>query len=60
LTTQIYQIKIIHMIKVSISEAKVQLLELIDKVLKGEEVIITISGKPVVKIVEYKEKSAKI
>lgn len=48
------------MIKVSISEAKVQLLELIDKVLKGEEVIITISGKPVVKIVEYKEKSAKI
>ena len=60
MTTQIYQIKIIHMIKVSISEAKVQLLELIDKVLKGEEVIITISGKPVVKIVEYKEKSAKI
>ena len=45
--------------KVNIYEAKTQLSKLIEKVLNGKEIIIAKAGKPVAKIVEYKEKPAK-
>jgi prevent-host-death family protein len=38
----------------NISEAKVQLSALVEKVLSGEEVIIGKAGKPVAKLVRYK------
>jgi len=37
----------------NISEAKASLSKLVEKVLRGEEVIIGKAGKPVVKIVPY-------
>lgn len=41
---------------VNIHEAKTNLSKLIEKTLKGEEVIIAKAGKPVVKLSTYKEK----
>ncbi len=40
-------------ILISITQAKVQLVQLIDQAIKGTEVIITKFGKPVVKLVPY-------
>ena len=40
---------------VSISQAKVNFSKLIEKVLIGEEIIITKYGKPVAKLIPYKE-----
>lgn len=40
----------------NIHQAKTNLSQLIEKTLKGEEVIIAKAGKPVAKIVAYKEK----
>lgn len=40
---------------VNIHEAKTNLSKLIEKTLKGEEVIIAKAGKPVVKLSTYKE-----
>lgn len=45
-----------NMMVISISQAKVIFSELIEKVLKGEEVIITKYGKPVAKLVIYRGK----
>lgn len=44
------------MLVVSISQAKIGLSKLIEKVLKGEEVIITKYGKPVAKLTPYRGK----
>lgn len=41
---------------VNIHEAKTNLSKLIEKTLKGEEVIIAKAGKPVAKLSSYKEK----
>ena len=41
----------------NISEAKASLSKLIEKVLKGQEVIITKAGKPVAKLVPYELES---
>ena len=41
---------------VNIHEAKTNLSKLIEKALSGEDVIIAKAGKPVVKVVAYKEK----
>lgn len=41
---------------INIHEAKTNLSKLIEKTLKGEDVIIAKAGKPVVKLVAYKEK----
>lgn len=41
---------------VNIHEAKTNLSKLIEKTLKGEEVIIAKAGKPVAKLSVYKEK----
>lgn len=41
---------------VNIHEAKTNLSKLIEKTQKGEEVVIGKAGKPVVKLVAYKEK----
>lgn len=41
----------------NISEAKAQLSALIEKVLAGEEVIIGKAGKPVARLIKYKESS---
>lgn len=40
---------------VSVTQAKVNLSKLIEKVLKGEEVIITKYGKPVVTLTPYRK-----
>ena len=40
----------------NIYQAKTNLSKLIEKVLKGEEVIIAKAGKPVAKLTPYKEK----
>lgn len=40
----------------NIHEAKTNLSKLIEKTLKGEEVIIAKAGKPVIKLSTYKEK----
>lgn len=40
----------------NIFEAKTNLSKLIERVLAGKEVIITKAGKPVAKLVSYKEK----
>ena len=42
----------------NIYDAKTNLSKLIEKILEGKEVIIAKAGKPVAKIVSYKEKSA--
>jgi len=42
---------------INIHQAKTNLSRLIEKTLAGEDVIIAKAGKPVVKIVAYKEKS---
>ena len=44
--------------QVNIYDAKTNLSKLIEKVLEGKEVIIAKAGKPVAKIVSYKEKRA--
>ena len=44
--------------QVNIYDAKTNLSKLIEKVLEGKEVIIAKAGKPVAKIVSYKEKKA--
>ena len=41
---------------INIHEAKTTLSKLIEKTAKGEEVIISKAGKPVAKLVAYKEK----
>jgi prevent-host-death family protein len=41
---------------VNIHEAKTTLSQLIERTLKGEDVIIAKAGKPVAKLVAYKEK----
>ncbi len=41
---------------INIHEAKTNLSKLIEKTSQGEEVIIAKAGKPVAKLVEYKEK----
>ncbi len=38
---------------VTIEEAKDQLAKLVDEVAEGEEIIISIAGKPTVKVVPY-------
>ncbi|HEX9460122.1 MAG TPA: type II toxin-antitoxin system Phd/YefM family antitoxin [Thermoanaerobaculia bacterium] len=47
------------MIEVSITEAKTQFSSLLAKVEAGEEVIITLRGKPIAKIVAIKKTSEK-
>lgn len=42
----------------NIYDAKTNFSRLIDKVLEGKEVIIAKAGKPVAKIITYKEKTA--
>ena len=42
----------------NISEAKASLSQLVEKVLKGEEVIIGKAGKPVAKLVPYNHDSS--
>jgi prevent-host-death family protein len=42
----------------NISEAKAQLSALIERVLRGEEVIIGKAGKPVARIVKYERREA--
>lgn len=42
----------------TISEAKTQLSKLVEKALQGEEVIISIAGKPVVKLIPYDPESS--
>lgn len=42
--------------QVNIHEAKTNLSKLIEKISKGEEVIIAKAGKPVAKLSQYKEK----
>ncbi|KKQ85569.1 MAG: Prevent-host-death family protein [Candidatus Woesebacteria bacterium GW2011_GWB1_38_8] len=44
------------MLTANIHEAKTNLSKLIAQVLQGKEVIIAKAGKPVAKLVEYKEK----
>jgi len=44
---------------INISEAKVQLSSLIEKVLAGEEVLIGKAGKPVAKLVRYERSDKK-
>lgn len=44
------------MLITNIYQAKTQLSKLIEQVLSGEEVIIAKAGKPVAKLVTYKEK----
>ena len=44
------------MLMTNIYQAKTNLSKLIEKVLKGEEVIIAKAGKPVAKLTPYKEK----
>jgi prevent-host-death family protein len=39
------------MIKISLEKAKIRLAELLEEVVKGEEVVITIKNKPVAKLV---------
>ncbi len=41
---------------INIHEAKTNLSKLIQKVLNGEDIVIAKAGKPVVKLVAYKEK----
>lgn len=41
---------------INIHEAKTQFSKLIDKVMEGEEVIIAKAGKPVAKLVPFKER----
>lgn len=41
------------MIVTNIHEAKTQLSKLIEKVLEGEEVVISKAGKPLVKLIAY-------
>ena len=41
---------------INIHQAKTNLSKLIEKTLNGEDVIIAKAGKPVVKLVAYKEK----
>jgi len=41
---------------INIHEAKTQFSKLIDKVMAGEEVIIAKAGKPVAKLVPFKER----
>ena len=41
---------------VNIYDAKTNLSKLIEKVLEGNEIVIAKSGKPVAKLVSYKEK----
>ncbi len=41
---------------INIHQAKTNLSKLIEKTLEGEDVIIAKAGKPVVKLVAYKEK----
>lgn len=41
---------------VNIHEAKTNLSRLIEKTLQGEDIVIGKAGKPIVKLVEYKEK----
>jgi prevent-host-death family protein len=41
---------------INIHQAKTNLSQLIEKTLRGEEVIIAKAGKPVVKLVVYKKK----
>jgi prevent-host-death family protein len=43
----------------SVHEAKTHLSRLINRVLKGEEVIISRSGKPVAKLVQYENSPGK-
>ncbi len=43
----------------NIQKAKMNLSELIDKVLKGEDVVITINNKPVVKLIPIEELKGK-
>lgn len=43
------------MLVANIFQAKTQLSKLIEEVLKGKEVIIAKAGKPVVKLIAYKE-----
>jgi prevent-host-death family protein len=43
-------------VKVNTHEAKTNLSRLLDKVAKGEEVIIARSGTPIAKLVPYKER----
>ncbi len=43
----------------NIHEAKTNLSKLIEKMLAGEEVIIAKAGKPVAKVMAYKEKKLK-
>jgi prevent-host-death family protein len=42
----------------NISEAKASLSKLVEKVLQGEEVVISKAGKPVAKLVPYNHKSS--
>jgi len=42
---------------VNIHEAKTNLSKLIEKTKEGEDIIIAKAGKPVAKLVEYKEKA---
>lgn len=44
------------MFTTNIYQAKTNLSKLIEKVLKGEEVVIAKAGKPVVKLTPYKDK----
>ncbi|MCH7724395.1 MAG: type II toxin-antitoxin system Phd/YefM family antitoxin [Bacteroidetes bacterium] len=39
------------MIKISIQDAKINFLTLVEKVINGEEVVITKNNKPIVKLV---------
>ena len=41
----------------TISEAKAHLSKLVEKALQGEEVIISVAGKPVVKLIPYDSES---
>jgi prevent-host-death family protein len=43
----------------NIHETKTQLSRLLEKVMKGEEIIIAKAGKPVAKLVPYTEKPTK-
>ncbi len=51
--------RVVKMIEVSITEAKTQFSSLLAKVEAGEEVIITLRGKPIAKIVAIKKTSEK-
>lgn len=41
--------------KVSINQAKINFYKLVEKVIKGEEIIITKYGKPISKLAPYKK-----